>query len=177
VSTLDASRQSRRLCLLTTLLLLFGCATAQELKPIEKTLPQARAQSIYEMLLAREGRTPSRDPRTLAGFPEAPTEVAQQLEALAASKRGQERDALLELAKALRRTGLYSRVLFRVKHEDTIVKYRPIALADASTAHAGWNELPIGSYHVWAERRGIIASAVNEYDVIQREIIISVGEN
>jgi hypothetical protein len=129
------------------------------------------------MLLAREGRSPSRDPRTLSGFPEAPIEVAQQLEALAASKSGKERNVLLELAQALRRTGLYSRVLFRARHEDITVKYRPIAIADASTAHAGWNELPIGSYHVWAERKGTIVSSVNEYDLIQREIIISVGDN
>ena len=136
--------------------------------------PRSHAQRIYEMLLAREGHSPSRDPRTLAGFPEAPTEVARQLEALAASKQGKEREALLELAQALRRTGLYSRVMFRARAKDIIIKYKALARADAQAAHTGWNSLPIGFYEVWAERRGTVASVTNTYDIIQKEVIIDV---
>src|SRR6185295_13975978 len=103
-------------------------ATGVQLKPTEKMSPQTHAQRIYLMLLAREGRSQPRDPRTLAGFPEAPTEVAQQLEALAASKQGKEREALLELAQALRRTGLYSQVLFRAKTDEYDILQRRVVI-------------------------------------------------
>jgi len=124
------------------------------------------------MLLAREGHSQQRDPRTLSGFPEAPTEVAQQLEALAASRQGKEREALLELAQALRRTGLYSQVMFRAKPDDIVVKYKALARTEAQAAHAGWNNLPIGFYEVWAERKGKAVSEANEYDIIQRKLVI-----
>lgn len=172
---MNACWQRRFSCL--ALVLVLTCAATPKLRPVEKMSPQAHAQRIYEMLLAREGHSPPRDPRTLAGFPEAPTEVAQQLEALAASKQGKERDALLELAQALRRTGLYSRVMFKAKAKDIVIKYKALARVDAQTAHTGWNDLPIGFYEVWAERRGNAASETNAYDIIQREVIIDVAVN
>lgn len=164
-------RQLLICCLVLLVFSVFAFATGAKLKPTEKISPRTHAQQIYEDLLAREGRQP-RDPLTLSGFPEAPTEVAQQLEALAASKGGQEREALLELARALRKLGLYSQVRFRTKPEDVIVKYKALARADAQTAHAGWNNLPIGFYEVWAERNGKTVSETNRYDIIQRKIVI-----
>lgn len=158
----------RSLCSVLVALSVF----AMQLKPAEKMSPHTHAQKIYQVLVERKGRSQPRDPRTLSGFPEAPTEVAQQLEALAASKQGEERDALLELAQALRRTGLYCQVLFRAKPGDVIVKYKALARTDAQTAHAGWNNLPIGLYEVWAERNGKAVSEANEYDILQRKIVI-----
>ena len=169
---MNACWQRRFFCL--ALVSVLSCAMTHKLRPVEKMSPRAHAQRIYEMLLAREGHSPPRDPRTLAGFPEAPTEVAQQLEALAASKQGKEREALLELAQALRRTGLYSRVMFRAKANDIVIKYKALARTDAQAAHAGWNDLPIGFYEVWAEQKGKVASETNTYDIIQREVIINV---
>lgn len=172
---MNACWQNRFSCL--ALVSVLTCAAAPKLRPVEKMTPQGHAQRIYELLLAREGRSPQRDPRTLAGFPEAPTEVAKQLEALAASKQGKERDALLELAQALRRTGLYSRVMFRVKTKDIVIKYKAMARTNAQTAHAGWNNLPIGFYEVWAERKGEVASEMNAYDILQKEVVIDVTVN
>ena len=166
----------RRLSYLVLVLALASAATPQ-LWPLEKASPRAHAQRVYEMLLARMGHPLPRDPRTLSGFPEAPTEVAQQLEALAASKQGEEREALLELAQALTRTGLYSRVMFKSKPNDIVVKYKAIARSDAQAAHAGWNDLPIGFYEVWAERKGKAASERNSYDIIQKKVVIHVGLN
>ena len=175
VPEVNACCQLRIYCLV--LVSVFSCAATSQLSPVEKMSPRTHAQRVYEMLLARKGHSTSRDPRTLAGFPEAPTEVAQQLEALAASKQGSEREALLELAQALTRTGLYSRVMFKTKPNDIIVKYKAIARSDAQAAHAGWNDLPIGFYEVWAERKGKAASERNSYDIIQRKVIINVGVN
>ena len=172
---MNACRQRRFYCIAVAFIL--GCAAAPKLKPVEKMSPQTHAERIYEMLLAREGRSPQRDPRTLSGFPEAPIEVAQQLEALAASERGKDREVLLELAKALRRIGLYSRVMFRTKAKGIVIKYKALARVDAQTAHQGWNDLPIGFYEVWAERKGKMASEVNAYDIIQRQITIDVTVN
>jgi hypothetical protein len=172
---MNTCRQLRSLCAVLVALSVSARATGVQLRPTEKLSPRAHAQRIYEVLLAREGRSQPRDPRTLSGFPEAPTEVAQQLEALAASKHGQEREALLELAQALRRLGLYSQVLFRAKPDDVIVKYKALARADAQTAHAGWNNLPIGFYEVWAERNGKPVSEANKYDILQRKIVIDLA--
>ncbi len=172
---MNVNWRQRFFCL--ALVLALACATTPQLRPVERMSPQTHAQRVYETLLAREGHSPPRDPRTLAGFPEAPTEVAQQLEALARSKQGKEREALLELAQALRRTGLYSRVMFRVQANDIVVKYKALARTDAQAAHAGWNDLPIGFYEVWAERKGAAVSETNSYDIIQREVIIDVSIN
>jgi hypothetical protein len=169
--------QCRVLCLSLVSLSIFGCVMDAQLKPVERMSPRTHAERIYELLLAREGHSPQRDPRTLSGFPEAPTEVAQQLEALAASKQGKEREALLELAQALRRTGLYSQVMFRAKPNDIVVKYKALARTETQAAHAGWNNLPIGFYEVWAERQGKAVSKVNEYDVIQRKLVIDLTIN
>jgi hypothetical protein len=155
-------------------LMVSACATGAPLRPIEKMSPQKHAQQIYQILIAREGRSQPRDPRTLSGFPEAPTEVAQQLETLAASRYGKEREALLDLAQALRRLGLYSQVLFRAKADDVTVKYKALARTEAQSAHTGWNNLPIGFYEVWGERKGKVVSAVNEYDILQQKVVIDV---
>lgn len=149
-----------------------ACTTGTPLRPTEKMSPQKHAQQVYQILIAREGRSQPRDPRTLSGFPEAPIEVAQQLETLAASRYGKEKEALLELAQALRRLGRYSQVLFRVKADDVIVKYKALARTEAQSAHAGWNTLPIGFYEVWGERKGKVVSTVNEYDILQQKVVI-----
>lgn len=172
---MDAFHQRRLLYLVLTSVL--ACAAAPQLRPAEKISPRSHALRVYEMLLERKGQVPPRDPRVLAGFPEAPIEVAQQLEALAASKQGEEREELLELAQALTRTGMYSRVMFKTKADDIVVKYKAIARSDAQAAHAGWNDLPIGFYEVWAERKGKAASERNSYDIIQRKVVIHVSIN
>lgn len=171
---MNACWKKRRLYCLG-LVSVLACAATPQLRPVEKISPRTHAQRVYEMLLARKSHSPPRDPRTLAGFPEAPTEVAEQLKALAASKQGSEREALLELAQALTRTGMYSRVMFKTKANDIVVKYKAVARSDAQAAHAGWNDLPIGFYEVWAERKGKAVSEKNSYDIIQRKIIINVG--
>jgi hypothetical protein len=154
-----------------------SCASGVAIAPVKSSLPRSRAQRIYERLLAREGRSERRDPQTLAGFPEAPLDVARQLEVLAGSRRGREREALLELAKALKKTGLYSKVTFRTRPSGAIVKYKPIALNEAKTAHAGSNVIPIGLYEVWMEREGSAISVIDEYEFIEKEIVINLSAN
>jgi len=169
---MNACWRHRFFFVMLMVLTIFACATGTSLRPTEKISPQQHAQQIYQMLIAREGRSQPRDPRTLSGFPEAPTEVAQQLETLAASRYGKEREALLELAQALKRLGLFSQVLFRAKADDVIVKYKALARPEVQSAHTGWNNLPIGFYEVWGERRGKVVSAVNEYDILQQKVVI-----
>lgn len=152
--------------------LMLGCATSLELKPVEQTSPREQAERIYEALLSRDGRAPLREPGTLAGFADAPLKIVRQLEALAASKRGQERPALVELADVMPSTGLYCKVRFETQPKGLQIKYRPIARSEAAAAHAGWNVLPVGLYEVWAERDGRVASEVKAYEVIRREILI-----
>lgn len=98
--------------------------------------------------LPRDGRRGSREPLPLGcGTRGSPPGSQEGREGPGGARRDQTRRVVAD--------GRWKcQPILRARANAIVVKYKAVARTDAQAAHAGWNDLPISFYEVWAERKG-----------------------